>query len=58
MNRLKEIIVSELGAELNIDEGQYPCSVPSFTVPRDRFIEAARALKKADARLVAERATD
>ena len=58
MNRLKEIIVSELGAELNIDEGQYPCSVPSFTVPRDRFIEAARALKKADARLVAEWATD
>ena len=58
MNRLKEIIVSELGAELNIDEGQYPCSVPSLVVPRDRFIDAARALKKADARLVAEWATD
>ncbi len=58
MNRLKEIIVSELGAELNIDEGQYPCSVLSFTVPRDRFIDAARALKKADTRLVAEWATD
>ena len=58
MNKLEDAIISLFGSDEVMDEGQYPKSITSFTVPRDRFIDAARALKKADARLVAEWATD
>src|SRR3972149_10006999 len=58
VNKLEDAIISLLGSHEEMDEGQYPKSVPSLVVPRDRFIDAARALKKADARLVAEWATD
>ena len=58
MNKLEDAIISLLGSDQVMDEGQYPKSITSFTVPRDRFIDAASAMKKADARLVAEWATD
>ena len=58
MNKLEDAIISLFGSDEVMDEGQYPKSITSFTVTSDRFIDAARALKKADARLVAEWATD
>jgi len=39
-------------------EGQFPLSVPTFLVPRKRFAEAAKALKKEYALLAAEWASD
>lgn len=58
MNILSDILVSTLGGDVATIDGQYPLTVPTFFVEQDRFIESARAMKKADARLVAEWATD
>ena len=58
MGNLKEIIRSAFGADAKEDEGQHPSAVASLIVPRDRFAEAARALKKGYALLAAEWATD
>ncbi|MBI5192897.1 MAG: NADH-quinone oxidoreductase subunit C [Nitrospirae bacterium] len=58
MNTLKDIIITTLKEDAVQDEHQYPAWVTTFIVPRSRFVEAARAMKKADARLVAEWATD
>ena len=58
MSILKDGITSKLGADARQDANQYPASVTTFHVPRERFIEAARAMKTVDARLVAEWATD
>ena len=58
MYSLLNIIIALLGPDAVRDDDHYPASVPSFLVPRERFIEAARGMKKAGARLVAEWATD
>ncbi len=58
MDSLENIIAGLLGPDAVRDDGHYPATVPSFLVPRERFIEAARGMKKAGARLVAEWATD
>src|SRR3972149_4032118 len=58
MDSLSNIITGLLGTDAVRDDSHYPATVPSFLVPRERFIEAARGMKKAGARLVAEWATD
>jgi len=58
MHSLKTIILSTFGADAKQDDGLYPASVASLIVPRPRFAEAARVLKKAYALLAAEWATD
>ena len=58
MSKLKETIQSVFGAEAQPVEGQYPSDVATFLVPRARFAEAAKALKKEYALLAAEWATD
>ena len=58
MNMLKDALVSALGQDLRFDGGQYPASVLSCTVPGEKFLDAARAMKKAYALLAAEWATD
>ncbi len=55
MTTLKDAIISALGAN---DVHPVGAAHPTLQIPRERFIEAARAMKKADARLVAEWATD
>ncbi len=51
-------IISLFGNEARKDESQYPATVPLYQIPRERFAEAAKAMKTAGARLVAEWATD
>lgn len=58
MNTLKEIIISTLKDDAKQDGHQYPVNIPAFHIPKDCFIKAAKAMKTADARLVAEWATD
>jgi len=58
MSRLRDIILSTFGTEAKSDAGQRPFAVVSLLVPRPRFAEAARILKKEDALLAAEWATD
>jgi Ni,Fe-hydrogenase III large subunit/Ni,Fe-hydrogenase III component G len=58
MSKLKETILSTFGADAEQDEGQQPASVTAYFVPRARFAEAAKALKKEYALLAAEWATD
>src|SRR3972149_7776949 len=58
LDSLLNIIITSLGPDAVRDDGHYPAAVPSFLVPRERFIEAARGMKQAGSRLVAEWATD
>jgi len=58
MSKLKETILSTFGTDAKQDEAQHPSSVAAFLVPRERFAEAAKALKKEYALLAAEWATD
>jgi Ni,Fe-hydrogenase III large subunit/Ni,Fe-hydrogenase III component G len=58
MSKLKETILSTFAADAKQDEGQHPSSVATVLVPRERFAEAAKALKKEYALLAAEWATD
>jgi len=58
MSKLKETILATFGADARALEGRQPASVPAFLVPRDRFAEAARVLKKEYALLAGEWATD
>ncbi|HET6363525.1 MAG TPA: NADH-quinone oxidoreductase subunit C, partial [Nitrospirota bacterium] len=58
MSKLKETILSTFGADAKQDDGQHPSSVATILVPRERFAEAAKALKKEYALLAAEWATD
>ncbi len=58
MAKLKELILSKFGPDAKAVEGQYPSSVAMFLVPRERFAEAAKALKKEYALLAAEWAAD
>ncbi|HSW62760.1 MAG TPA: NADH-quinone oxidoreductase subunit C [Dissulfurispiraceae bacterium] len=58
MNRLQNILAQELDAPLQVSTGTFPASVPVCVVPRERFAEAARLLKRFHAMLAAEWATD
>jgi len=58
MIRLKNLIMNVLGVDAREDDTLAPSSVMSLIVPRDRFAESARALKKEYALLAAEWATD
>src|SRR3989338_2139858 len=58
MNTLKDIINGAIKQDVRLDEHQSPAGMTAFIVPRDLFVETAREMKKADARLVAEWATD
>src|SRR3989338_5317460 len=55
---MKNNIISLFGNEARKDESQYPATVPLYQIPRERFTEAAKPMKTAGARLVAEWATD
>ena len=58
MSRLFRVLSGALGDEVCVDPTQFPASVVACTVPRERFADAAAALKAAHAMLVAEWATD
>jgi Ni,Fe-hydrogenase III large subunit/Ni,Fe-hydrogenase III component G len=58
MSRLKEIILAKFGQEAKPLEGLRPSTVAFLEVPRNRFAEAAKALKKEYALLAAEWAAD
>ena len=58
MSVLKTTVTGALGEDARFRPGNYPESVPLCIVPRSRFVEAARVLKKAYALLAAEWATD
>ena len=59
MNSLAERLMVQLGKTVSpVEDVVYPTSIPFFLVPRDQFGEAARTMKYAEARLVAEWAAD
>jgi Ni,Fe-hydrogenase III large subunit/Ni,Fe-hydrogenase III component G len=58
MIRLKNIVMNVLGDDAKEDDSLAPSSVMSLVVPRTRFAEAARALKKEYALLAGEWAAD
>jgi len=58
MIRLKNLIMNLLGADAREDENLAPSTVMALVVPRHRFTEAAKALKKEYALLAAEWASD
>ncbi len=58
MNTLKTVIQSTFGPDAQQDHFQFPSSVTAIVVPRARFNEAARELKKAGALLAGEWAAD
>ncbi|MBI3600591.1 MAG: NADH-quinone oxidoreductase subunit C [Nitrospinae bacterium] len=55
---IKNTIISTLGADAKQTEDQYQKDIGAYHIPRERFAEAAKAMKTAGARLVAEWATD
>ena len=58
MIRLKNLVMNVLGADAREDDSLAPSSVSSLVVPRKRFAEAARVLKKEYALLAAEWGAD
>lgn len=58
MIRLKNLVMKVLGPDAREDDTLAPSSVMSLVVPRTRFAEAARALKKEYALLAAEWTAD
>jgi Ni,Fe-hydrogenase III large subunit/Ni,Fe-hydrogenase III component G len=58
MIRLKNLIMNLMGADAREDENLAPSTVMALVVPRHRFYEAAKALKKEYALLAAEWASD
>jgi Ni,Fe-hydrogenase III large subunit/Ni,Fe-hydrogenase III component G len=58
MSILKNAMISALGMEAGFNGRNYPASVDFCIVPRGRFFDAARAMKKAHALLVAEWSAD
>ena len=59
MSILKDATASLLGPDVHFIEGyQNPARIAFCEVPREKFVEAARAMKKAYALLAAEWATD
>jgi Ni,Fe-hydrogenase III large subunit/Ni,Fe-hydrogenase III component G len=58
MSILKSAILAAIGTEAKFDGRNYPASMDFCAVPRGKFIDAARAMKKANALLVAEWSAD
>src|SRR5574341_556706 len=58
MSRLTNILIAALGPDAKPDDSLAPSSVEALIVPRERFAEAAKALKKEYTLLAAEWATD
>jgi Ni,Fe-hydrogenase III large subunit/Ni,Fe-hydrogenase III component G len=58
MNALHERLVSQLATDAVLLDGLRAVDVPLIRVPRELFNEAARTMKYAEARLVAEWASD
>lgn len=58
MSALSETIRLLLGAEAALMANQHPDTIPTILVPRERFKDAAKALKKEYALLAAEWAAD
>jgi Ni,Fe-hydrogenase III large subunit/Ni,Fe-hydrogenase III component G len=58
MSTLRERITAQFGPAACPCGGLFPAEIPLFCVPRDQFNEAARTMKYAEARLVAEWASD
>ncbi len=58
MSTLRDALFSAFGDVLQTDPAQHPASVTTCIVPRDRFGEAAKVMKKAYALLAAEWAVD
>src|SRR5574340_1180033 len=56
--RLKNLIMNVLGSDAREDDSLAPSTVMSLVVPRERFAETARILKKEYALLAAEWASD
>src|SRR3989338_2973070 len=55
---MKNNIIALFGNDAKRDESQYPATVPLYQILKERFAEAAKSMKTAGARLVAEWATD
>lgn len=58
MSLLEKALTAAFGTDAKFDICQFPSSVASCVVPRDRFSEAAEVMKKAYGLLAAEWATD
>ena len=58
MSRLFRLLKAALGDKARADARQFPASVVACVLPRERFADAGREMKKAHALLVAEWATD
>ncbi len=58
MSTLRERITTQFGAAAERRPGSFPVDIPLFRIPREQFNEAARTMKYAEARLVAEWAAD
>ncbi len=58
MSILQNSLTAAFGTDVKFDESQCPSSVTSCVVPREKFAEAAKIMKKAYALLAAEWATD
>jgi Ni,Fe-hydrogenase III large subunit/Ni,Fe-hydrogenase III component G len=58
MSKLKDTLLSTFGPDAKPTEGQFPLSVTAIIIPRQRFAEAAKVLRKEYALLAAEWATD
>jgi Ni,Fe-hydrogenase III large subunit/Ni,Fe-hydrogenase III component G len=58
MSMLRERMIAQLGTDTELQAGLYPSDIPLFRVPKEQFAEAARTMKYAEARLVAEWGTD
>ncbi len=58
MSVLIDALTPLLGPDVRRDGGQYPSSITCFTVLRGKFVDAAKAMKKVHALLVAEWASD
>lgn len=58
MGKLKNIVIAALGADVKEDDSAVSSAVESVIVPRDKFVAAAKALKKDYALLAAEWAAD
>ena len=58
MSTLKGRMIAQLGSAAQLLPGHYPADIPLFRVPREQFNEAARTMKYAEARLVAQWGAD
>jgi len=58
MSRLFRLLKAAFGDKVRADARQFPAAVVACVLPRERFADAGKELKKAHALLVAEWATD